>query len=238
MSDVVQNCRKVMDNIGTAAKRSGREPREIQLLAACKSQGAAAIRAAISAGVRLLGENYVQEAKPKVRALAEPAEWHLIGHLQRNKVKQALELFSVIETLDSIELARVLDREAKKKNGSARTFVQVNLGGEQTKAGISENGLPALLEEVGKLGNVRVEGLMLVPPLRADPQQTRVFFRGLKNLQAHVWRLRIPHVEPRELSMGMTHDYDVAIEEGATIVRIGTAIFGERRLSREDVLAR
>ncbi|MGH7847116.1 MAG: YggS family pyridoxal phosphate-dependent enzyme [Candidatus Binatia bacterium] len=229
MIDVFRNCRAVMDNIGAAAKRSGRDPGEIKLLAACKSHGVSIIRAAIEAGVRLLGENYVQEARPKVQALGEGLEWHLIGHLQRNKAREAVELFSVIESVDSAELARRLDREANRKGKICRTLIEVNLGGEKTKRGVSDQALPALLEEVGNLSNLQVEGLMLVPPFRADPQETRPFFRDLKKLQLKLEALKIPNVDLRELSMGMTHDYEVAVEEGATIVRIGTAIFGERR---------
>jgi pyridoxal phosphate enzyme (YggS family) len=229
MIDVLANCRRVMDNIGAAAKRSGREPWEIKLLAACKSHGVSMIQAAIEAGVRLLGENYVQEARPKVQAVRQAVEWHLIGHLQRNKAREALELFSVIESLDNVELARRLDREANRKGKICRTLIEVNLGGEKTKRGVSEQGLLALLEEVGKLSNLQVEGLMLIPPLRADPREVRPFFRSLKKLQVKLGGLKIPNVDLRELSMGMTHDYEVAVEEGATIVRIGTAIFGERR---------
>ncbi|HWP59391.1 MAG TPA: YggS family pyridoxal phosphate-dependent enzyme [Candidatus Acidoferrales bacterium] len=229
MVDVAANCRRVMANIRAAAARSGRDPREVKLLAACKSHGLDAIRAAVGAGVRLLGENYVQEAKPKIAAIEGPVEWHLIGRLQRNKARQALELFSVIESLDSMELARLLDREAGRKRAVCRAFIEVNLGEEQTKAGVSENQLPAFVDELGGLANLRIEGLMTIPPFFADPERTRPYFRRLKYWQSELSRRAIPNVEPRELSMGMTNDYEVAVEEGATIVRIGTAIFGERR---------
>jgi pyridoxal phosphate enzyme (YggS family) len=230
MVDVAANCQRVWANVQAAAERSGRDPREIKLLAACKSHGVPLIRAAIEAGIRLLGENYVQEAKPKIAAIDRAVEWHLIGRLQRNKARQAMELFSVIESLDSVELAYRLDREAGRQGKVCRTFIEVNLGGEETKGGVSERNLPRLLEEVAHLDHVRVDGLMTIPPLGAEPGDGRPFFRRLRNLGIELSRrVAAPNIELRELSMGMTRDYEVAIEEGATIVRVGTAIFGERR---------
>ena len=228
--EVYQNCQRVMERIRAAAARSGREPGEIKLLAACKSQPPVAIRAALRAGVRLLGENYVQEARPKVAAITEAVEWHMIGHLQRNKAREALELFSLIESLDGVALARALDREARKKGVICHAFIEVNLGGEETKSGADKKSIPALLEEVSRLANLRVEGLMALPPLREDAEAVRPFFRELKQLQVKLAGMSAANLELRELSMGMTRDYEVAIEEGATIVRIGTAIFGARRL--------
>ena len=177
----------------------------------------------------MFGENYVQEAKTKREAIREPAEWHMIGHLQRNKVKAALDLFDLIESLDSAALARELDKEAKKSGRKARTFVEVNLGGEESKSGIAREQLRPLLEEVGSLSHLSVEGLMTVPPFREDPEEVRPYFRTLRELQLELRELKMPNVELKELSMGMTHDYPVAIEEGATIVRIGTALFGPRQ---------
>jgi pyridoxal phosphate enzyme (YggS family) len=217
-----------METIESIATRCGRNPSEIKLLAATKSQSVAAIREAIQAGIRLFGENYIQEARTKKESIAESVEWHMIGHLQRNKVKAAVELFSLIQSLDSLELARALDREGKRRGEAVRVFVEVNLAGEQTKSGISRAELDPLLEKVGGLSNLTVEGLMTVPPFHEDPEKIRPYFRGLKELQKSLAGLKIPNVQLRELSMGMTHDYPVAIEEGATIVRIGTAIFGER----------
>jgi len=218
----------VLERIGEAAARCGRDPAEIKLLAATKSQGVAQIRAAIEAGMRLFGENYVQEAKAKRDAIQDPVEWHMIGHLQRNKVKAALEIFSLIQSLDSVALARELDKEGRKRGQVVRAFVEVNLGGEETKSGVAERQVLELLEEVGSLSHVRVEGLMTVPPFREDPEEVRPYFRALKELQRRLEASGIPNVDVKELSMGMTHDYPVAIEEGATLVRIGTAIFGPR----------
>lgn len=228
MVDVAANYRKVLERIGEATARCGRDSSEIKLLAAAKSQSVARIRAAIEAGISLFGENYVQEAKAKKDQIQDPVEWHMIGHLQRNKVKAALEIFSLIQSLDSLALARELDKEGWKKGQVVRVFVEVNLGGEETKSGVAEGAVLALLEEVASLSHVRVEGLMTVPPFRENPEEVRPYFRALKELQGRLQGLGIPNVDVKELSMGMTHDYPVAIEEGATLVRIGTAIFGPR----------
>ncbi|MFQ5849250.1 MAG: YggS family pyridoxal phosphate-dependent enzyme [Candidatus Binatia bacterium] len=228
MVDIAANYERVREAIREAAGRSGRDPSEIKLLAASKSQGLAKIRAALKAGIRLFGENYVQEAKVKKEAVGESVEWHMIGHLQRNKVKLAVDLFSLIESLDSVELARMLDKEGKKRGRPVRAFVEVNLAGEETKSGVREEDLVPLLKEIGTLSQLRVEGLMVIPPFREIPEEVRPYFRTLKELQMSLRGLEIPNVDLRELSMGMTHDYPVAIEEGATIVRVGTAIFGQR----------
>jgi PLP dependent protein len=228
MIDVGANVRAVLDRIHAAAEKCGRDPAAVRLLAASKSQSAEKIRAAIAAGVRLVGENYVQEAKEKQESVTEAIEWHMIGHLQRNKVKAALELFDLIETLDSSPLAKALDKQGEERGRKVRAFVEVNLAAEQSKSGIAKGQLRPLLEEVGMLSHVRVEGLMTVPPFRENPEEVRPYFRSLRELQLELGELKIPNVELRELSMGMTHDFPVAIEEGATIVRVGTAIFGVR----------
>lgn len=228
MIDVSANVRAVLDRIHAAAEKCGRDPASVGLLAASKSQSAEKIHAAIAAGVRLVGENYVQEAKEKQELVTEAVEWHMIGHLQRNKVKAAMELFDLIETLDSSSLARALDKQGVERGRNVRVFVEVNLAAEESKSGIAKEQLRPLLEEVGTLSHVRVEGLMTVPPFRENPEEVRPYFRALRELQLDLRELKIPNVELRELSMGMTHDFPVAIEEGATIVRVGTAIFGPR----------
>jgi len=228
MVDIAANCRKVLDRINEAAAKCGRDAGGIKLLAASKSRSAAQIQAAIEAGIRLFGENYVQEAKAKREVIKEPVEWHMIGHLQRNKVKAALELFDLIQSLDSVELARELDKEGKKRGKTVRTFVEVNLGGEESKSGIAKDRVEPLLRTVGEFPHLKVEGLMVVPPFRENPEEARPYFRALKEMQAELMALHILNVNLSELSMGMTHDYPVAIEEGATLVRIGTAIFGPR----------
>ncbi len=230
MVDIAANYHKVIENIRAVVRRCGREDsNRIRLLAASKSQGIAEIRAAADAGIRLFGENYVQEAKSNTSAIDHTMEWHMIGHLQRNKVKAALDLFSLIQSLDSVELARVLDKEGKKRGRMVRAFVEVNLGGEESKSGIDKDKVASLLREVENLSHLRVEGLMTIPPFREEPEAMRPYFRELKELQTELKGLKIPNVDLKELSMGMTHDYPVAIEEGATLVRVGTAIFGARR---------
>jgi pyridoxal phosphate enzyme (YggS family) len=153
----------------------------------------------------------------------------MIGHLQRNKAKVAVDLFHLIESLDSLALARELDKEGVKRGKTMRAFVEVNLGGEESKSGIAKNQVSALLTEVVKLSHIRIEGLMTVPPFRENLEEVRPYFRELRQLRDSLATLRLPNVELKELSMGMTHDYTVAIEEGATIVRIGTALFGPRK---------
>jgi pyridoxal phosphate enzyme (YggS family) len=238
MVDVAANCREVLERIGEAASRSGRNPKDVKLLAASKSQSVDKVRAAIGAGIRLFGENYVQEAEIKrsapggllrhPSAAGESIEWHMIGHLQRNKVKTALELFSVIQSLDAVALARALDKEAKRRERPVRALIEVNLAGEENKSGVAKSGAARLVEEIGQLASIRIEGLMTVPPFRERPEDVRPYFRALSELRDALKTLKAPNVDLRELSMGMTHDYPVAIEEGATLVRIGTAIFGPR----------
>jgi pyridoxal phosphate enzyme (YggS family) len=229
MSDIQANVQRVMETIARTARQSGRDPQSVKLLAATKTRSVAEVRAAVEAGVRLFGENYVQEGRAKSKQLDGPVEWHMIGHLQRNKVKGALDVFSVVESLDSLELARALDREAGKRGVVARAFVEVNLGGESTKSGLNREEAAPLIQAVGELPHLSLEGLMTIPPLFSDPERARPYFRALKELQLSLANLGIPNVRLSELSMGMTNDYEVAIQEGATIVRIGTAIFGERR---------
>lgn len=230
MVDVAGNYRKIIDHIFEAAAKAGRDGRKIKLLAAAKSQSIDALRTAVAAGVTLVGENYVQEAKEKKEQVAAPVEWHMIGHLQRNKAKMAVEIFDMIESLDNVALARELDKEGRRRGKIIRALVEVNLGGEESKSGIDPNGVATLLEEIAKLSNLRIEGLMTVPPFREDVEQVRPYFRELRELKENLSVIKLAHVELNELSMGMTHDYRVAIEEGATIVRIGTALFGPRSL--------
>ena len=232
MVDIAGNCKRVMEGIADAAERSGRDPRQVKLLAATKTQPALAVRAAVEAGVRLLGENYVQEAQAKKEVVGDVAEWHLIGHLQTNKARAAAGLFSVIQTLDSLRLARVLDREGEELDRPVDVLVEVNLAGERTKTGVSEEGLEPLLREVSRLSRVRVKGLMTVPPFAEDPEASRPYFRRIRELRDSLSDLALPNVALDELSMGMTHDYHVAVAEGATLVRVGTALFGPRSPSR------
>jgi pyridoxal phosphate enzyme (YggS family) len=229
MIDVAANYRRIAGSIAEATLKSGRDARQVKLLAATKSQTVELIRAAVDAGIALIGENYVQEAAGKKPLITEALEWHMIGHLQRNKVKTAVELFDVFESLDNLAVARELDKEGQRRNKVIRVFVEVNLGGEESKTGVMENEAAALLEQLANLSHLRIEGLMSVPPYKEDPEEVRPYFRKLRLLKVKLSESRSPPLELRELSMGMSHDYKVAIEEGATIVRIGTALFGARR---------
>jgi len=228
MVDIGANYKKIRDRINEAAAKGGRKAQDIKLLGAAKAQSIDVIHAAVAAGVTLIGENYVQEAKEKMARISQSVEWHMIGHLQRNKAKAAVELFDVIESLDNPALARELDREGRKQGKTVRVFIEVNLGGEDSKSGIAKNQIASLLEEAAKLSHLLVEGLMTVPPFHENLEEVRPYFRKLRELREKLNELHLPNIDLKELSMGMTHDYPVAIEEGATIVRIGTALFGSR----------
>jgi pyridoxal phosphate enzyme (YggS family) len=229
MVDVVANYRAIVGRIAVAAAKVGRDAREVRLLAASKSQPVESIRAALAAGVALVGENYVQEAEEKKNLLAEAkVEWHMIGHLQRNKAKLAVQVFDVVESLDNLALARELDKAAAKRSKIVRALIEVNLAGEESKAGVAKGDVAGLLEKIAGLAHVSVQGLMTVPPFRENLEEVRPYFRELRELRDSLNSLNLPHVRLNELSMGMTHDFTVAIEEGATIVRVGTALFGPR----------
>jgi pyridoxal phosphate enzyme (YggS family) len=226
--DVAANYLRVREHIATIAQRCGRRPEEITIVCAAKTKGPEMIQAALSAGAADIGENYVQEAEEKIAQIIQPVRWHLIGHLQRNKVKKALRLFTLIHSLDSVPLAQELHRQGEKLGLTARTLIEVNLGQEPSKSGLAEAQVASLLEEVATLPHVRVEGFMVIPPPQANADASRPYFRTLVRLREQYERFRSANIDIRELSMGMTDDYSVAIEEGATIVRIGRAIFGER----------
>ena len=229
MVDVVANYRQVIDRISEAALKAGRNPQEIKLLAAGKSQSVETVQAAITAGVRLIGENYVQEAESKRQVISEAVEWHMIGHLQRNKVKAALNTFDLIQSLDSVALALELDKEGRRNGKTVRTLIEINLGDEHSKSGIGQDKVAELVKRVSELSHLQVEGLMAVPPFKENPEESRPYFCILRELQMKLQGWKIPNGSFNELSMGMTHDYPIAIEEGATIVRIGTALFGPRK---------
>src|SRR5258706_3139356 len=228
MVDVAGNYRNILERIAEAATRVGRDPHGVKLLAAAKAQSIEAIRLAVAAGVMLIGENYVQEAADKRQLITVPVHWHMIGHLQRDKAKVPVEPFDVIESLDNLALARELDKEGGKRGKTIRAFVEVNLGGEESKSGITREQVSGLFEAIGTLSHIRIEGLMTVPPFRENPEEVRRFFRALRELRDQLNQLHFPNVALKELSMGMTPDYTLAIEEGATIVRIRTALFRAR----------
>jgi pyridoxal phosphate enzyme (YggS family) len=220
----------VLDRIRKAAVACGRDPQSVRLVAVSKTVAAERVRAAVAAGVDTLGENYIQEARAKIEALAAlPVVWHFIGHLQSNKAKYAVRLFELIHTVDSLKLAAELDRQAARAGKTQRVLVQVNVSGEASKSGASEAEAGRLVADIGKLAHLLVEGLMTMPPFFNQPEKARPSFRALRRLRDEIQQKHLPGVDLRELSMGMTGDFEAAIAEGATLVRIGTAIFGERR---------
>jgi pyridoxal phosphate enzyme (YggS family) len=222
---------QVRARIEAAASRSNRAVDEIKLIAVSKTHPAAVVRQAIEAGVTDLGENRVQEADSKIDEVGrDTARWHLIGHLQSNKARRAVQLFDVIHSVDSIQLAQRLDRAcADVERAALPVLIQVDLGQEATKSGVDEQQLPALIDSVREYEHIRLAGLMTLPPFFEDAELTRPFFVKLRELRDEYKRRGAFGDAPGELSMGMTHDFEVAIEAGATMVRIGTAIFGERQ---------
>ena len=220
----------VKARINVAATNCGRSSQEILLIAISKTHPASLIRNLIELGATDLGENRVQEAEDKIPQVGQTnARWHLVGHLQANKARRALNLFDVIHSLDSTDLAQRLDRLCiEVGRQSLPLLIQVDLGHEETKTGINEQELPRLVETVQQLARIELIGLMTLPPFFDDPEQARPYFRRLRELRDDLARNGAFGERKGELSMGMTHDFEVAIEEGATMVRIGTAIFGER----------
>jgi PLP dependent protein len=222
---------EVRSRIEIAAKRSHRDPAGIRLVAVSKTHSADVVREAIEAGVADLGENRVQEAEPKITEIGRArARWHLIGHLQSNKARRAVQLFDVIHSLDSVSLARKLDHACKEENRDVLpVLIQVDLGHEATKSGVDEKELSGIVDVVTQLERLRLVGLMTLPPFFEDAELARPFFARLRGLRDKLRdRGNFDNAEG-ELSMGMTHDYEVAIEEGASMVRVGTAIFGPRQ---------
>lgn len=226
---IADNLNAIMNRIAAAARRSGRDPSSIKLVVVTKTIDPERIQEAVSAGATILGENRVQEAKEKIEKLGKIASWHLIGHLQTNKAKYAVKLFDLIHSVDSLELARELDKQAAKIGKKQDVLIEVSIAGEASKAGVAKQGALALVQEAAKLKNVSIKGLMTIPPFLDDPEAVRPYFRMLKELAADLANKNIPGVSLHELSMGMSGDFEVAVEEGATMVRVGTAIFGERK---------
>jgi len=222
---------EVREQIATVARRCGRDPNEITLVAVSKTHPVSVITEALGVGVTDLGENRVQEAESKIPALANyPARWHLIGHLQANKARRAVKLFDVVHTVDSISLAHRLDRSCSEEDRSELpVLIQVDLAGEATKSGVAVTDLSELVRTVNQCSRLRLQGLMALPPYFEDSEQVRPFFRRLRELRDELNGSESFGERQGELSMGMSHDFEVAIEEGATIVRVGTAIFGERK---------
>ncbi len=223
----------INQRIVAASARAGRSSSEVTLVGVTKTVAPAVIKTAIEAGLRALGENRVQEAATKIAELREVASrydvrWQLIGHLQSNKARRAVEIFDVIQSVDSLKLAERLDNIAGEVGKRLPVFIEVNLGGEESKSGVAPDQVLSLCEQIGKLSNLEIRGLMTVPPFLENPEEVRPFFRRLRELRDESRRAGIVDRQFQELSMGMSNDFEVAIEEGATFVRVGTAIFGAR----------
>ncbi len=228
-ADIARNLDSVRRRLTTAAHRAHRSPSDIQLVAVSKNVSVDHLRSAIAAGQRVFGENRVQEGLQKVDALGGlDLEWHLIGHIQSNKARKAA-VFHWIESIDSIDVLQRIDRAAMEAGMVPRVLVQVDLAHESTKFGADASAVAALVSAALSASAVTLEGLMLVPPYAPDPENARPWFRRLRELRDRLVAGGIPAARLSQLSMGMSHDFEVAVEEGSTIVRVGTAIFGERR---------
>jgi len=228
MIDIAGNWQRIRSRVAHAAQRAGREPQSVRIIAVSKTQPVELIQQAIAAGATEIGENYVQEAAEKIARCPLPAHWHLIGHLQRNKAARAVELFEMIQTVDSVALADALTRQAERRGRSVRVLIEVNIGGETTKHGADPAQLQSLLVSLRDRDALLIDGLMTIPPPGPTPESVRHHFRALRELRDRVQAVAPPNAPLQELSMGMTDDFEVAIEEGATMVRIGRGIFGER----------
>ncbi len=226
MSDIAQNLEQVRSQISEAARKSSRSPDEIQLVAVSKTHEAEKVRAAFDAGQEIFGESKVQEARAKIPLLPSALHWHFIGRLQKNKVRHALPLFELFHSVDSLALAENMNRIAEEEGLHPRVLLEVNVAGEASKIGFPPDSLHAQFEQINSLGRITVEGLMTIPPLAEDAEVSRRFFVALRELRDNF--VQKFDVQLPQLSMGMSHDFLVAIEEGATLVRVGTAIFGPR----------
>ena len=224
---VRENIQSVQDRISSTAQRVGRDADSIKLIAISKTKPVSLIVEAINAGITDIGENRVQEAKGKRSHVDRPVGWHLVGHLQTNKVKQALKIFDLIHSVDSIRLLAEIERQSCRLNRRTDALVEVNTSGEESKYGLQPNEVLSFMESAPKYSHVRIMGLMTVGKFIPDPEEVRPSFSLLRNLKETIDSHEYPNVEMEYLSMGMTNDFEVAIEEGANMVRIGSAIFGE-----------
>jgi pyridoxal phosphate enzyme (YggS family) len=229
---IAENIAGVRERIAVAARRAGRSPEKITLMAVSKTFPVESIREAYHAGLRIFGENRVQEFAGKAAALRDlrEAQWHLIGHLQTNKAAKAAELFDAVDSLDSFRMTEKLNASAKSAAKTISVLIEINVGGEQAKSGLApvSEELEQILQGAPRWGNLKIRGLMTVPPYTEDPQGARPYFQELRKIRDSIAARKLPHISTEILSMGMSHDFEVAIEEGSTVVRLGTAIFGER----------
>ena len=226
---IKENLAEVEKRICAACERSGRKRNEVTLINVSKTKPVSMIREAMAAGSTHFGENKVQEMMEKMEQIPEPLHWHLIGHLQRNKVKYVIGKACLIHSVDSLRLAEEISAESKKKGVTTNILIEVNVAGEESKFGVSPKETPELVEKIAKLDNIWVKGLMTIAPFVKNAEDNRKFFQQLRKLSLDIMDKNIDNTSMDVLSMGMTGDYEVAIEEGATMVRVGTGIFGERQ---------
>lgn len=229
---IAENIARIRERMDAASRRAGRNPGDIALMAVSKTHPAERIREAYAAGLRMFGENRVQEFAGKAGALGDlaDAKWHLIGHLQSNKAGKAVEFFSAVDSVDSVKLAQKLNSAAEQVGKKLLVLIEINIGGEDAKSGLAPGSseLEEMLMSAAQWEHLSIRGLMTIPPFTEDPEQARPYFRKLRGLRDQIAARKLPSVRMDMLSMGMSHDFEVAIEEGSTCVRVGTAIFGER----------
>ncbi len=231
-STIRNNILGIKKNITEAAIKAGRDPSGIKLMGVSKTVDDQRINEAIAAGIDMIGENYVQEAKRKIELMGHPVAWHFIGHLQTNKAKYAVRLFDMIHSVNRLDLAQELDKRANAAGMRMPVLMEINVSGEATKSGVPLKEAMPLIKQMSRFRNLNVQGLMTMPPWFDDPEDARPYFAALRELRDGIIREGIEEVTMKELSMGMSGDYMVAVEEGSTIVRIGRSIFGERPASR------
>jgi len=227
---IQSNLKKIHDDIRAAAQKSGQDASRVTLIAVSKKKPPEMIQQAIDAGQKDFGENYIQEAMEKIDLLGrKSAIWHFIGHLQSNKAKFAVKYFDLIHTVDKVKLAKEINRQAQKIGKMQEILLQVNISQETTKSGAKENEIVAIAKQVYRFDNLHISGLMCMPPFFDDPEDARIYFKRLKQISKDIEALNLPNTTMTHLSMGMSNDFPIAVEEGATLVRVGTAIFGARQ---------
>ncbi|HIT72387.1 YggS family pyridoxal phosphate enzyme [Tyzzerella sp. An114] len=227
-SSIEENIIEVKRRVEEAAKKAGRNPEDVLILAVSKTIDVPRIKEAVQCGLNSLGENRVQEIMDKYEPMGEGINWHLIGHLQTNKVKYIIDKVCLIHSVESLKLADEINKKAEKAGIIMDILVEVNIANEESKFGIKPEDCESFIRELSKMKNINVKGLMTVAPFTENPEENRVYFKGLKDLLVDINNKKIDNINMSELSMGMTGDFEVAVEEGATIVRVGTGIFGER----------
>jgi pyridoxal phosphate enzyme (YggS family) len=225
---IVGNIEGIRKLIRGAALKAARDPESVEIIAVTKTVETERIKEALAAGIQILGENRIQEAREKIQQIGKTVQWHLIGHLQTNKARQAVALFDMIHSVDSLRVAQALELEAEKQGRQVPVLVQVNISDEKSKFGVKEQESGDLILAVSKMKHLDLKGLMTIPPLFEDPEASRPIYRRLREMRDEAAAWDLPRVDMKHLSMGMSHDFLTAVEEGATLVRIGTAIFGER----------